>query len=226
MDRNRFRDRIEAGQRLSEAVADLDLDRPVVLGLPRGGVPVAREVARRLDAPLDVVVVRKVGAPRNPEYALGALGEGDVEVLDADAMRQLGVSRSDLEDTIAAERTELERRLHRYRGDRRGVDVEDRTVVLVDDGIATGRTAAAAAQVLRARGANRVVLAVPVGPPQAVATMRELFDDVLILLTPTGFMAVGAWYDVFDQTTDDEVVRQLEEHGRTVESRAPRSEES
>lgn len=226
MREDRYRDRADAGRQLGEAVASMDVEDPVVLALPRGGVPVAREVAQRLDAPLDVVVVRKIGAPRNPEYALGALGEGDVEVLDDDAMAQLGVDRSDLERTIAREREELERRLRRYRGERRGVDVTGRNVVLVDDGIATGRTAAAAAQVLKAKGAKRVVLAVPVGPPQSVDTLRGMFDDVLVLRTPRGFMAVGAWYDRFDQTSDDEVVRHLEEHGRQVASESADGEGS
>ncbi|MDX1657183.1 MAG: phosphoribosyltransferase family protein [Nitriliruptorales bacterium] len=216
MGNRRFRNRTEAGQRLADAVADLDLDDPVVLGLPRGGVPVARQVAERLDAPLDVVVVRKIGAPSNPEYALGAIGEGDVEVLDRESMRRLGVDRDALRGTIDDERAELRRRLERYRGQRRGVDVSGRTVVVVDDGIATGRTAKAAAEVLRARGAERVVLAVPVGPPQNVDPLRERFDDVVILETPQGFMAVGAWYDDFGQTSDEEVVEHLNSYGRRL----------
>lgn len=219
MEERTYQDRADAGRRLAEELAQRDLGDPVVLGLPRGGVPVARQVAERLEAPLDVVVVRKIGAPRNPEYALGAIGEGDVEVLDEDAMSQLGVDRTDLEQTIDEERNELQRRLDRYRGERRGVDVAGRTVVLVDDGVATGRTAAAAAQVLKARGADRVILAVPVGPPQSVEELRDRFDEVLVLQTPRGFRAVGAWYREFGQTSDQEVVRHLEEYGHTVASR-------
>lgn len=226
MSEDRYRDRADAGRQLGEALTSMEIEDPVVLALPRGGVPVAREVAQALDAPLDVVVVRKIGAPSNPEYALGAIGEGGVEVLDSEAMSQVGVDRSDIEGTISKEREELQRRLTRYRGGRGGVDVADRNVVLIDDGIATGRTAAAAAQVLKAKGAHRVILAVPVGPPQSVDTLRGMFDEVLVLKTPRGFMAVGAWYQRFGQTTDDEVIRHLEEHGRQVVAEDHREEGS
>lgn len=215
MDGQAYADRPEAGRRLADAVADMDLQDPLVLALPRGGAPVAREVAAELDAPLDVLVVRKIGAPRNPEYALGAIGEGGTEVLDEEAMRRAGTTRADLEPTIEDERAELERRLQRYRGGRGGIDVAGRTVVVVDDGVATGRTAAAAAEVLRERGVARLVLAVPVGPPDSVEGMRERYDEVRVLRTPQPFRAIGGWYDRFDQTSDEEVVDVLQAFERS-----------
>lgn len=205
----RFHDRRDAGRQLGEKLAQRDLADAIVLGLPRGGVPVAAEVAQRLRVPLDVVVVRKVGAPTNPEYALGAIGEGGVEVLDQQALRTVGVRRDDLTATIRREREELARRVHRYRGERQGLDVAGRVTVIVDDGIATGSTARAAGQVLRAAGAVRVILAVPVGPPRSIERLAGDFDEVVVLSTPPDFRAVGSWYDSFAQTTDDEVERLL-----------------
>ena len=204
-----FKDRREAGRRLAPRVADLDLTDPVVLGLPRGGVPVAAEVAAHLGASLDVVVVRKVGAPGNPEYGLGAVGEGGVEILQESSMRQVGVERSDLVPTIERERRELESRLRRWRGHGEQLSVAGRTVVVVDDGIATGVTAAAAVEVLRRLGASRVVLAVPVAPPEGVHRLRRIVDDLVVLATPRDFMAVGSFYRDFRQVTDDEVTRLL-----------------
>ncbi|MBW3562173.1 MAG: phosphoribosyltransferase [Actinobacteria bacterium] len=207
-----FEDRRDAGSQLADRVAELDLSDPVVLGLPRGGVPVAAEVADRLDAPLDVVVVRKVGAPHNPEYGIGAVGEGDVVVLNEGPMRQLGLSRDDLQDSIEEEQDELRRRLGRYRRGRDAVPLDDRSVVVVDDGLATGVTATAAAQVLRARGVEHLILAIPVGPPNNVQQVGTHYDDVVVLHTPDSFRAVGTWYRDFGQTSDDEVVDLLASH--------------
>lgn len=209
-----YDDRRDAGRKLADRVAELGLDDPVVLGLPRGGVPVAAEVAGRLGAPLDVVVVRKVGAPRNPEYGIGAVGEGDVVILNEEPMRQLGLTRDDLQGSIEAEQAELRRRLDRYRRGRGAVPVDGRSVVVVDDGLATGVTATAAAQVLRARGVRRLVLAIPVGPPDNVRAVGTHYDDVVVLQTPQGFRAVGLWYRDFGQTTDDQVIELLAEAGR------------
>lgn len=208
-----YEDRRDAGRRLAERVAELELDDPVVLGLPRGGVPVAVEIAGRLGAPLDVVVVRKVGAPHNPEYGIGAVGEGDVVILNEEPMRQLGLSRDDLQDSIQAEQDELKRRVDRYRRGREAVPLADRSVVVVDDGLATGVTATAAARVLRARGVEHIVLAIPVGPPDNVEQVGTHYDDVVVLQTPDRFRAVGMWYRDFGQTTDDEVVDLLDARG-------------
>ncbi|MBW3664617.1 MAG: phosphoribosyltransferase [Actinobacteria bacterium] len=204
-----YTDREEAGRELAAALRDLELDDPLILGLPRGGVPVAREVADELDAPLDVLVVRKIGAPGHAEYGIGAIGEEDVEVLDDDAMRALRLGRADLEATIARERTELQRRVRLYRGDRAPTSLRDRTVVIVDDGLATGNTARAAVAVVRQRGAGRVVVAVPVGAPQSVDDLRRLSDEVVCPHAPRSFRAVGSWYGDFHQVTDEEVQSHL-----------------
>lgn len=204
-----FADRADAGRHLAADVAARDFADPVVLGLPRGGLPVAVQVADRLDAPLDVIVVRKVGAPGHREFAVGALGEGGVEVIDNALVRRLGVPADALQSVIEQERRELQRRVARYRGQRAPVGVEGRTAVVVDDGIATGRTARAAADVLRARRAARLVLAVPVASRQAVSELRLVYDEVVVLRVPRSFVAVSPWYVDFTQTTDAEVERLL-----------------
>lgn len=201
-----FRDRREAGRELAAELADLEKEEPVVLALPRGGVPVAFEVALALRAPLDVLVVRKVGAPHNPEYGVGAIGEGGVLLLNDHALARLGLSRDDLQRTVDDERSELRRRVDRYRGGRPAVPIEGRTAVVVDDGLATGVSATAAVRVLRERGAGRVVVAVPVGAPDSVSRLEEEADAIVCLHAPASFMAVGSFYRDFGQTTDDEVV--------------------
>lgn len=204
-----YDDRRAAGQALADELDDLDLHDPVVLGMPRGGVPVAREVADRLDAPLDVVVIRKVGAPGHEELGLGAIGERGVEVLDDESMRRLGVDRSDLEPTIERESEELRRRVERYRDGGDPVDVEGRDVLIVDDGVATGGSAAAAIRVVRQWGPRRVVLAVPVGAPRSLDDLASEVDELVCPLRPDAFRAVGMWYRDFHQVTDDEVVDHL-----------------
>lgn len=204
-----FTDRADAGQRLAEALRHLERERPVVLGLPRGGVPVALQVARALDAPLDVVVVRKLGVPAHRELAFGAIGEGGARVISADIVRRARLGADDVAGVERAEEVELARRAHRFRDGRERVALEGRTVVLVDDGIATGATAATACEVVRAQGAARVVMAVPVAPPEAAARLRGWADEVVCLSTPVGFSAVGEWYGDFSQTSDDEVVSLL-----------------
>ena len=200
-----YRDRRDAGRQLAEALGHL-ADDVVVLALPRGGVPVAHEVATALRAPLDVLVVRKVGAPGHAEYGIGAVGEEGVLVLQEDAMRRLGLGRDDVQATVDAERTELERRVTAYRGGRPGIPVEGRTVVVVDDGLATGVSASAALEVLRERGAAHVVLAVPVGAPHSIDRVRPLADEVVCPHQPRDFMAVGSFYRDFGQTSDEEVI--------------------
>jgi predicted phosphoribosyltransferase len=200
---------VDAGQQLARALTPLALPRPIVLALPRGGVPVGAEVARALHAPLDVVLVRKLGVPRQPELAMGAIGENGVRVLNEEVLRSGDISPAELARVEARERAELERRAAQYRGDRPPASVADRSAIIVDDGLATGSTARAAVEVVRALGAHQVVLAVPVAPPETVAALERVADAVVVVVTPTPMWAIGAWYDDFSQTTDAEVVRLL-----------------
>ncbi|WP_030760675.1 phosphoribosyltransferase [Streptomyces sp. NRRL F-2664] len=204
-----FTDRSDAGERLAAALRPLEAARPVVLGLPRGGVPVAFPVARALGAPLDVIVVRKLGVPSHRELGFGAIGEGGVRVISEDIVRTGRLTPEDVAAVERAEEAELTRRARAFRGDRPRVALDGRTVIVVDDGIATGATAAAACQVVRAQGAARVVLAVPVAPPDAVAWLRTAADEVVCLSSPPAFRAVGEWYRDFAQTSDEEVVSLL-----------------
>jgi putative phosphoribosyl transferase len=200
----RYRDRNDAGTRLAEAVTDV-VDGPVVvLGIPRGGVLVAVPVARALGARLDVVVPKKLGAPFNPELGLGAVAPG-VRVLDENLIARLGVSADYLEGEIAREEAEIERRTAAYRAGRPPLDLAGSTAVVVDDGVATGGTATAAARWARVQGATTVVFAAPVGPPDTAARLGAACDRVVLLQAPHTFAAVGEWYDRFDQVTDDEV---------------------
>ena len=204
-----FVDRVDAGRRLAARLEYLESENPVVLGLPRGGVPVAFEVARALGAPLDVIVVRKLGVPFQPELGMGAIGEGGVRIVNEDVLRVTRVSREELAVVEERERAELERRVQRLRGGRARVPLEGRTVVVVDDGIATGSTARAACQVARAQGAGRVVLAVPVAPWDWAARVRHDADETIGLHTPEQFYAIGEFYADFSQVSDGEVVEYL-----------------
>lgn len=204
-----FTDRTDAGRRIAVALRHLGRRDPVVLGLPRGGVPVAYEVAQALGAPLDVIVVRKLGVPYHPELGFGAIGEGGVRVISEEIVRRTGVGEKDLVAVERAEAAELVRRAHAYREGRPRLPLEGRAVVVVDDGVATGATARAACQVVRAQGAAYVVLAVPVAPPDAAARLREDADEVVCLSAPVLFSAVGEWYRDFSQTSDEEVVALL-----------------
>ncbi|WP_322985186.1 phosphoribosyltransferase family protein [Streptomyces sp. S584] len=204
-----FTDRTDAGRQLAEALRHLERRDPVVLGLPRGGVPVAYEVARALGAPLDVIVVRKLGVPYRPELGFGAIGEGGARVISDEIVRHAGVREKDLEAVERAEEAELLRRAQTYREGRPRLPLEGRTVVVVDDGVATGATARAACQVVRAQGASHVVLAVPVASPDVAARLREDVDEVVCLSTPHLLSAVGEWYRDFSQTSDEEVVSLL-----------------
>lgn len=201
----RFDDRQSAGRSLAQQLAGYRADDVVVLGLPRGGVPVAAEVARALHAPLDVLVVRKLGVPNQPELAFGAIGEGGIRVRNTALLRRIGLSEQSIAAVEAAELVELERRLRRYRGDRADVALTGRVVLIVDDGFATGATARAAALVARARGAAKVVLAAPIGAPDALAGLAEVADEVVCLGAPRDFVAVGQGYRDFGQTSDEEV---------------------
>ena len=209
-----FIDRVDAGRRLAGRLQYLRGEDVVVLGLPRGGVPVAFEVAKVLGAPLDVILVRKLGVPFQPELAMGALGEGDVLVLNEDVVRRAHVSEAELTEIERRARTEIDRRASRFRGDRPRRALAGRTAVLVDDGIATGATARAACQVAKAQGAARVVLAVPVCSPDTAARLRPEVDELVSLETPAWFFGVGQFYADFRQTSDDEVVDLLQRAAR------------
>ena len=205
-----FRDRADAGRALGDAVRGRWSGADVqVLALPRGGVPVAAPVARALRAPLDVLVVRKLGVPTHPELAMGAIALGGVQVLNDDVLAGTGVSARELQAVVARERAELERRERDYRGDRPQPDLAGRTVVLVDDGLATGATMRAAVQAVRATRPARVVVAVPVGAPDTCAALREVADEVVCLHSPAEFRSVGSHYLDFTQTTDEQVRRLL-----------------
>jgi predicted phosphoribosyltransferase/dienelactone hydrolase len=203
--RERFRDRRDAGRQLAQELEPWRGTDVVVLGLPRGGVPVAAEVAAALRAPLDVIVVRKVGVPWQPELALGAVGEDGVKVLNSDVVTYCGVPDQQLAAVVERERGEVAERAGRFRGERRPVALAGRTAVVVDDGVATGATARAACQIARVHGAAAVVLAVPVAPAGWTSQFTDVADACVALAAPRGFAAVGAYYDDFSPTTDEEV---------------------
>lgn len=200
-----FADRRSAGQQLGRAVALLDPRDPVVLGLPRGGVPVAYEVAGELDCPLDVLVVRKIGVPFQPELAMGSVGEGGSVVRNLEVIRMARVDDDAFERVLRTEQEELERRVRMYRAETGPIELEGHTAVVVDDGLATGSTARAALQVLREREPAEIWLAVPVAPADTTAEMEAIADRVVVLESPRHFGAVGAWYRDFSQTSDSEV---------------------
>ncbi len=203
----RFLNRSDAGRQLAAELLPRYGGRSdvLVLGLPRGGVPVAFEIAVALDAPLDVFVVRKLGLPGHEEFGIGAIASGGVRVVDDSVLRAYGVDSRTLEEITDREQRELERRERRYRDDRPFPAIQDRVVILVDDGLATGSTMRAAVAALRAEGPREIVVAVPVGAPETCSAMARLADDVVCLMTPEPFYAVGLWYENFDQTDDDEV---------------------
>jgi len=201
-----YADRADAGRALADALASHRAAAgTVVLGLPRGGVPVAYEIASRLELPLDVLVVRKLGLPWQPELAMGAIASGGALVRNEEVMRYLDGRADAFEAVRAREQRELERRERDYRGDRPALDLRDRTGILVDDGLATGATMEAAVRALKASGAKRVVVAVPVASSEARDRIAAVADDVVCLATPMFFSAVGQWYQDFGQTSDEEV---------------------
>jgi putative phosphoribosyl transferase len=204
-----FMDRRDAGRVLGEALTRFRDEEPLVIALPRGGVPVGFEVARALAAPLDILLVRKLGAPFNPEYGIGAIAEGGVRFVRRDDVELIGMSDEDLEAIVATESAELERRQRLYRGEREPIPVAGRTVILVDDGIATGGTAVAAGRALKVRGAARVILAVPVAPPETEQRLGGDFDQIVCLEEPEGFFGIGQFYVDFGQVGDDEVIALL-----------------
>lgn len=211
----RFRDRRDAGRQLAEAVRDLDLDRPVLLALPRGGVPLAAEIGGLLDVPVEVFVARKVGAPGHPEFGIGAVAEGTDRLLLTEAAQRFQLSDDELRAMAEAEHREVDRRIQRYRDGRALPDLRDRDVVVVDDGLATGVTAEAALRSLSDHGPRRLVLAVPVCAADS-ADRLDRIAEVVCLHRPDQFRAVGLWYDDFGQVSDDEVLELLQHHGAGV----------
>jgi putative phosphoribosyl transferase len=219
--RKLFRDRSDAGQKLAAHLGMHRRESPLVLGLPRGGVPVAYEIARALDAPLDICVVRKLGAPLEPELGLGAVGEDGTVYIDRESTRRLGVSADELSVSIEAKRLAIGEEVKRFRSGSPPIDVRGKTVIIVDDGVATGGTARAALQTLRARGAGTIVLAVPVGASETLDELAALADEVVCLHPEDTFYAVSPWYEDFSPTTEQEVIALLE---RSKAERAPRRE--
>jgi putative phosphoribosyl transferase len=216
-----FADRREAGRRLGAALERFRDEDAVVVALPRGGVPVGFEVAKALGAPFDILLVRKLGAPFNPEYGIGAIAEGGVRFVRREDAELIGIGEQELEAVVARESAELERRQRLYRGEGEPLPVEGRTAILVDDGIATGGTAVAAGQALKARGAARTVLAVPVAPPGSEERLGGEFDEVVCLEQPQGFFGIGQFYVDFDQLGDEEVTELLEAAREPGEPREP-----
>ena len=206
-----FKNRSDAGKRLA-AKLQVYAHRPdvVVLGLPRGGIPVAFEVARKLRLPLDVFVVRKLGVPGHEELAMGAIASGGIRVLNEDVVRSLNISREIIESVAKKQSEELKRREQLYRGNRPGLDVRDLTVILVDDGLATGATMRAAVQALRRQKPVSIIVAVPAAAPEACEELGEEADDIVCAITPDPFFSVGSWYEDFSQTTDEEVSQLLD----------------
>jgi putative phosphoribosyl transferase len=207
-----FRDRHDAGERLAARLTAYASESPVVVGLPRGGVVVAAAVAEELGAPLDVIVVRKLGVPSQPELGMGAVGEGGVIVRTDAVIQAARVSPEQFDAVVERERAEVARRATRFRGNRAPVSLEGRTVIVVDDGIATGGTARAALEVVRAHGAARVVLAVPVAPPETLRDFASVADEVVCVEAPRWFQAVGSHYADFTQTSDQDVIDLLGAH--------------
>ncbi len=205
-----LRNREDAGRRLAERLAKYREESPVVLALPRGGVPVGYEISRALNAPLDVFVARKLGAPGREEFGIGAVAQGGVRVFNERAVRALDISEEYIEQTAQRETAEIERRLQLLRGDRPEPEVRGRTVILVDDGLATGVTALAAIRALHQRAPRRLILAAPVCAAQTTEALRSEVDDLVCLEAPSDLMAIGLWYQDFEQVSDEEAMELLE----------------
>jgi putative phosphoribosyl transferase len=206
-----FVDRQEAGTRLAERLSSYAAAAPIVIGLPRGGVPVAAVVASALGAPLDIIVVRKLGCPWQPELGFGAVAEGGIRVTNDALVHDLDLTPEELAAVTAREEAELERRVRTYRGGRSPIAVDGRVVILVDDGLATGYTARAAVEALRRRRAEKVILAVPVASEAGASELRRHADDVVAVATPSWFLAIGEFYEDFSQTSDEDVIALLEQ---------------
>jgi putative phosphoribosyl transferase len=203
-----LRDRVNAGKQLAKALKTAGKDA-IVLAVPRGGVVVGFEVAKALGIPLDLIVTKKIGAPDNPELAMGAVAEDGTFILDDDVVRQVLVPKGYVEDEVKRMRAEIQRRLVRYRGSVPYPNLKNREIIVVDDGVATGSTLKAALRLLRGKGARSVTIAVPVGPPDTIRELEKLADRVVCLQTPALFYAIGQFYEDFSQTSDEEVIELL-----------------
>lgn len=202
----RYKDRVQAGQYLAKMLRQYAKDPDtVVLGLPRGGVIVAYEVARELQLSLDIFVVRKLGVPGYEELAMGAIASGGIRVMNGDVLRMINISQSDIEAAVKKEEKELERREKAYRENRPGLDVKSKNIILVDDGLATGATMRAAVAALYKQHPRKIIIAVPTASPETCEAFRSKVDDIVCAMTPTPFHAVGEWYEDFPQNTDEEV---------------------
>ncbi|MFC7210384.1 phosphoribosyltransferase [Natronoarchaeum sp. GCM10025321] len=206
----RFKDRTDAGEQLADALREREIDADIVLAIPRGGLPLGRAVADALDAPLDIVVAKKIGAPGNPEYAIGAVASDGSVWRNEEAIRGTGADEEYFERQREEEAENARQKAERYRGDRSAPDLADKTLVVVDDGVATGSTVRACLKRLNATDADRIVLAVPVGPPGRITELEES-NEVVCLQTPSGFRSVGQFYERFDQVSDEEAMTYLED---------------
>ncbi len=203
-----LKNRVEAGKQLAQTLKTVDKNA-IVLAVPRGGVVVGYEVAATLGIPLDIIVTKKIGAPDNPELAVGAVAEDGTYILDEDVLRQVYAPSDYITAEVERQRQEIHRRLIRYRGDVPYPDLKNREVIIVDDGVATGSTLKAAIRLVRNKGARKIIVAVPVGPPDTIGELKKLADQVVVLLTPEPFFAIGQFYADFDQTSDEEVIELL-----------------
>jgi putative phosphoribosyl transferase len=219
-----FEDRVDAGKQLAEALKGYRSENMIILALPRGGVPVGAEVAQALNVPLDVLVVRKLGVPGQDELAMGAIGPSGVVVMNEEVIGLLQIAPETIDRIIAKEHTEIERRLRSFRGDRPFPDLKGKTVVIVDDGLATGSTALAAVQTVLTQNPAKVILAVPVCAPESAARLRPSVNDLICLEQPPDFMAVGYWYRDFRQTTDAEVTELLNTLWRQEQTFTPHTQ--
>ncbi|MEF8975071.1 MAG: phosphoribosyltransferase family protein [Halapricum sp.] len=206
---NRFANRTQAGEQLAEELSEREIDVDIVLAIPRGGLPLGRAVADKLDAPLDIVVAKKVGAPGNPEYAIGAVASDGSAWRNLEAFRARGIDEEYFERKSEEKAAEAREKAERYRKGREEPDVVGKTVVVVDDGVATGSTARACLESLHKAGTGRIVLAVPVGPPETIDELESIADEVVCLLTPDLFRGVGQFYDDFSQVSDEEAMTYL-----------------
>lgn len=205
-----YKDREDAGRKLAQELDVYKDENPIIIALPRGGVTIGYEVAKMLNARLDVMVVRKIGAPSQPEFGIGAIAPNEILILNTEAISYLRTSKIEIEQIIEQETAEMQRRINLYRGDKPPLDLSEKTVILVDDGLATGVSAKAAILSIKQMNPKKIILAVPVSSPDTADKFRKEVDELVCLHEPVGFYAVGAYYDNFDQVTDEEVINLLE----------------